>query len=488
MLDNSIIEEYLKQADFGDNKLQKFIFKSMAEAKENVSGIALSAEQLERFKQSLIVSTAKNKFTEHHYFNLALAYRLATWEREHHQNIPKRERRAIENELAKELGVEDKIRRYPTYIIAPKNKIIPDDIRKSMPGSSNMKRKYNALFKDLADGDKRVITGFKKQHYHVNPMSKKALAAVVALTILGTAVGVETLDVVTMNSIKYQNAIQYETQIQDYESRMNEYAKQIRNMGLNDIQTFMKVIDDMHTNTQGYDDPEINAIGFFRLDVGNSDGYGVCRNMADNTTYILNQINPQYNARNMLVDLNADGMQLANIERQQHKDDDTFATNNEKEADKEKETENSKTTGLFEANHMVTVVDIPGEDYSLVLDTTNPAIGVLADGKILMLNKIKGSMDYKPAAEALLGWDYQMGMLQNLHQMNSNNASEVDIEQLNQMWGIEAQNTALEQVRQMPNALTLASIAYHTDELIPSESQVKDMITLANSDELEQER
>lgn len=155
-------------------------------------------------------------------------------------------------------------------------------------------------------------------------------------------------------------------------------------MNLTDIQIFMKVIKDMWTEIDRYASPKHEIMGLGRLSL-EDEKIGVCRNFADHITAQLNAINPDYNARNLVVYMSG-GYSIANIER-------NILENNETVEDDKEENDNEfnlDITKIF-GNHMVTAVDIPNENITLVIDATNPSIGVFKDGRIYMFLSPNGN-------------------------------------------------------------------------------------------------
>lgn len=450
-LEKSNIETYIETADFKEDKMLAFIFRGMCEAKEEREQRPLTIQELGIFKQNLQARMRENKFTINDCFNLVLAYRFTEYEKASGKRLKPREKIFYASELARELGVEDSISQMP-YILAPRDgKIAPTDKRIMLGHSIASRIKYKKMFRQMADGNKITIKSFSMKMLRIPPKAKRQMAIKAASMILMGVLLALPIDTIGMKAMNASNALVYAKQIEDYETRMNNYANELRNMNLTDLQLIMKVMDDMHSNIKGYDNPEIDAIGLWRLDAGNSSSTGVCRNMADNVTYILNQVNPNYNARNMFVRMNTSGIDIADVDRKINFE---YADNLERQGE--------RMPG-FIANHAITVFDVPTQNYSLVVDPTNPAIGVLADGNIIMLNDMQGKMTYTPISELMYGMDYHLGIIKNLRNMNEHSTSkDIDIEELRQQWGKEAQNRALQEVRAMPNAIQLAQNAYHS--------------------------
>ena len=113
----------------------------------------------------------------------------------------------------------------------------------------------------------------------------------------------------------------------------------------------------------------------------NEEGYGVCRNMASDLAKKLNEINPKYNAKTLIVYKDMKSMKRANIDRKI--DSTTIQTQGEQ--NKNHIVEVNK---YIYGNHMITLVDIEKDNVTLALDPTNPSIGVYKDGKITFLIKM----------------------------------------------------------------------------------------------------
>ena len=450
-MENSNIKKYIATADFKDDKMLAFIFREMCEVKEERNQRPLTTQELDTFKRNLQARMQDNRFTINDCFNLVLSYRFSEYERTSGKRLKARERIFYTNELAKELGVEESILRTPYILTTRDGKIASTDKRVMLGHSVASRIKYKRILRQMEDEDKITIKGFNIKMLSIPFKAKRQMAIKVASMILiGVSLALP-IDTIGMKAMNASNALIYAKQIDDYETRMNTYASELRDMNLTDIQLIMKIIDDMHSNIVGYDNPKIDAIGFWRLDVGKNTSGGVCRNMADNVTYILNQVNPNYNARNMFVRMNTSGIDIADIDRNINFE---YADNLERQGE---------LAPSFIANHAITVFDVPNQNYSLVVDSTNPAIGVLADGKIIMLNDMKGEMTYTPISELAYGMDYHIGIIKNLQNMNEHSTStDIDIVKLKRQWGKDAQDIALQEVRTMPNAIQMAQNAYNS--------------------------
>lgn len=100
-------------------------------------------------------------------------------------------------------------------------------------------------------------------------------------------------------------------------------------------------------------------------------------------------------------------------------------------------------------NHIVTLIDIPDKNVTLVIDPTNPGIGIYKDNKIMMFNseEINGlELETRTFITVILkGFDG----IKNIKDYTSGTKNqEITYEQLKQEYGVEAQNEALKIARE----------------------------------------
>lgn len=307
---------------------------------------------------------------------------------------------------------------------------------------------YNELLpKVMYNEIKNTQSLFSAIRWKVKENAKR-LAKKIGLTVIFAGTGVSAVFSHEAKQITDENAKIYEYEIEKYNEKIEDYASKIKKMGLTDIQTFMKVMDDMWKNIDGYGTPAKDIHGFYELDLVDENGYGVCRNMASDVAKKLNKINPEYNARKMTVYMSEGDIDLANIER-------NFLEKNETVLGTENEDENSTfdidsvLKGVF-GNHAVTLVDLKNEDITLVLDPTNPGIGVYSNGKITMFNAIdKKPIKYyaKEYTQAVFVEGGINGVINVVDSMINSFSVGLDYEQLEKKYGVDAQNKALKEVR-----------------------------------------
>ncbi len=313
---------------------------------------------------------------------------------------------------------------------------------------------YNRYLPKMESIDKYMELNKKKigTKSFLYQVRKKILSIVTSGILLlegAPAVLIPALSSLTLND----NARQYSEEISLYNSKINEYANNIRKLNLNDLETIMKVLDDMWSDIKGYGSPEKDIFGYGRLDFLESGSIGVCRNMADDFTAKMNAINPNYNARNLIVNINGSfPYHLANINR-------NFVEQNENPQEENNENKNEENNNNNEqidylqqfktdmlGNHMVSLIDIPSDGITLMVDATNPSIGIFKDGSIYTFATEDGKGLTIPALR-----QYTQGTVESIKYegavIMSHFQNNKDIELLRQKWGVVAQNKALDKVR-----------------------------------------
>lgn len=224
--------------------------------------------------------------------------------------------------------------------------------------------------------------------------------------------------------------------ISEYEIYVDDYLESIDFTGLLDLEIFMKLMQYEHQEML-YSTPEQEITGYFRVQM--LDDKGVCRNIADDLAYRLNLINPEYNAKMICVN-SSYGNWVKNDDKMQIAPDYNF--NNEEIDNDNKGLEEIKKR-LF-PNHAVTMINIPGEDYALILDPTNSGIGVISNGKIDMFNSDNENYYVTELANALLmGYDIRFST--ELNELKSY-FTKHSLEELNELYGLDAQNEAIKKL------------------------------------------
>lgn len=292
---------------------------------------------------------------------------------------------------------------------------------------------------------------------------------------LGIASSTFTLSLPVLNaSTTKENEIKYEKEIKNYDNKIKKYAEEVNELKLNDVQVFMKVIDDMWNQIKGYKNPELDLTGFMELDLASEDGYGVCRNMASDVARKLNEINPDYNARTLVVNMGHDGQyKLADVKRKILEENETVDTDSSS-----RDVQNKMSDIL--GNHMITLVDVKSDNLIVVLDPTNPGIGIYQNGKIEMLNSVKGNelnFDTRKFTTFITSNGYKDGAESVIDFADSYQESKLSPKQIEEKYGLDAQNQALKEVRKIEEA--------KANKNLSDKESFKESLKVANLDKTE---
>lgn len=240
------------------------------------------------------------------------------------------------------------------------------------------------------------------------------------------------------------NGILYEEEINDYNHEIQNYASYINSLNLSDLEIIIKVMNDMWNTIDGYKFPDsYDGVGYQRLSIY-MNGYGVCRNMADDFTTRMNAINPNYEACNLNV-------YFKDVEMNDIREDlfirNSFISDNSiyqssAEAD---DFLNSGITNIV-GNHMVSCVKSNEDDVLFIVDPTNPSIGILKNGQIYMLsNQVMYGIEIKPIGNIILGSSNREDYLKKFVESFFTNG---DFDSLKDKYGITSQNETLVKINQ----------------------------------------
>ena len=246
-------------------------------------------------------------------------------------------------------------------------------------------------------------------------------------------------------------------EIDEYLDQVEKYGKRVKRMNLSNIQLFMKVMEDMWKNIQGYKSPKLfkekNAM--MDLVLATDDKSGVCRNMAPYVARRLNAINPEFNARVAVVyySIFVKGYKKAKMKRKLIKD--SFEGLGERTIDSIK-----KRTG----NHVIVLVDSKEDNAIIALDPTNPGIGVLIEGRIYMFNEKKyrkSTYVLKEIATTVQANQQKTNLgFSKLDGINDYNNSwepwaNKNYDRLRRKYSVSKQNEALMQLRHMEEGINI---------------------------------
>lgn len=309
-----------------------------------------------------------------------------------------------------------------------------------------------AMYREIKDNTNVIkATLWRIKKSMIKGLKNTLIVATGVLTLGPPAIAVSGAEFV--KDEKNKNQIIYEEDIENYNERINKYAQEVNSMNLDNMQIFMKVMNDMWGSIKGYGAPQNDIIGFPELELATEDGYGVCRNMASDVAKKLNAINPKYNARTMIVKMGEDGKyEIADIKRN------FVEVQEENEEQESQEVQEQKGPSIIDniieninGNHLVTLVDITEDNLILVLDPTNPGIGIYKDGEITMLNSDKENGLTFEAKEYISSF-MTKGGLENITDVikdyvKSFEKSNLTNQEIEEKYGLEAQNRSLNYIR-----------------------------------------
>ena len=286
------------------------------------------------------------------------------------------------------------------------------------------------------------------------------------------------------SNVTKNNIILYNEELDEYNNSIEEYAKEINSLNLTDAQIIAKVMDDMWKSTEeGYGEGKLDVYGLFRLDINRDDTTALCRNFADDFTAKMNAINPDYEAVNLTVycdsscyGYNSSGNIIRSISNEEiepnyykYVDMPIYMNKFLKDTSYEVypisgvdnkqlnnyyiEVKGDKDITEFSGNHTVSMISIKDEEtketkYHLIVDPTNVNISVLKDGKIYVLS----NKDYKGLELTATG-TVILDPLEDSYKIasaviDSNvNSDEINLEELKELYGVEALNENLDYVR-----------------------------------------
>lgn len=156
--------------------------------------------------------------------------------------------------------------------------------------------------------------------------------------------------------------------------------------------------------------------------------------------------------------------------------------NSEKQEDKQENVTTVNEKWLkYTGNHAVVLLELPNENVKLIIDPTNPSIGIFQNGKITIFNEKynKNSMLYIP-----LGSVIHKGV-EGLIDVSSNYFTSWGFEnydELNKNYGVKAQNEALEEVRALNKNDWYSQIRVDVSKTKKSDKSKK-MEVIKNKDE-----
>lgn len=379
------------------------------------------------------------------------------------KKLSKEERQEIKQEIKKlvrEKKYDDIYLKYgqETYLY-----YLPEKIKRQSVKKLLKERRFIDIYNKFGEGEyKKYLPAMKKmdKYYELNskqtsmlPVYKNSIAKkikqAVSLFLAGTA-AVPGVAVCAAESIKSgsiaENSQIVEDYINDLKSYCEDFKEEIKNNNLNEIDIYMKLMDDMWNDIDGYKHAQDEIKGCLGASL-KQEKVGVCRNFADDISKKLNLINPEYNARSFLLHADAAGanIQFADIQVNIIEANETTISGEEKESNEQvRKNENVN-------NHAIVALDTEFEEkkITLFLDPTNPMIGVYKDGKIDFFNSDKEIMRIGNNFEKFVieGKDYISNVKSYGESFNS--IDNEDYKKLESIYGIEAQNASLDKIRSL---------------------------------------
>ena len=261
---------------------------------------------------------------------------------------------------------------------------------------------------------------YKKKKYILNMTKNEAkIAKIMIMGSLGLFLMLIPFEFQRQKNNLYQDYLNSHQEIlEDYNEYLNYYAEYYNNLEIdNNIEMIMKLMYDMGDEIHSYN---LNASDIFnkayRLAFTYHGGEGVCKNLADDLTARLNAINPNLNARNLVVYDNS----------------------------------NKDVSLLYKlvGNHMVTIINPNDEDYTIVIDPTNVAIGIITNGKIKVCYKDNIiEYEYSPIGQIFTVYDSTTNeinyeFLKSIIYHKNNN----EINEIFKKYGLDAQMEAFNEI------------------------------------------
>ena len=318
------------------------------------------------------------------------------------------------------------------------------DICEKYPLSCNYKKMMN--FESIRETGKKYNSfNFKIRNLFIYKDIKNIKYKLKKAVIYGP---ITAIALIFSASISFEKNIEnsYEINkkvIDEYDEDLEEYASKFDSNNMDDFEIIMTVMNYIRSNTQYGFDYEVDEItNYSRLVLNDQNNIGVCRHMTDKFTTIMNFINPDYEAHNLYVDLNSncDTLVTCNVEQPLSQKFIEDAANGENNI------EQSNFVNKNIGDHVVSILKPTGENYYLVVDVTNPSIGVLKDGKIYMFNSNDYSfIEYRPVVQFIMNINNSYADVNKDFILS--NFQNVDLDKLNKMYGLEMQNKVLEKIK-----------------------------------------
>lgn len=229
--------------------------------------------------------------------------------------------------------------------------------------------------------------------------------------------------------------------LEEYDANLEKYASQFDTNTMSTMEIVMAVMNDIRSNTY-YGIPKNEVLRYGRLSLDDTNNVGVCRNMADKFTTIMNLIDPRFQANNFAValDTDCDTFTFCNIERPI---DPVFLE--QLKNGKSPLLEPPELFNKFFGNHLVTIMKSIEDDCYLVVDVTNPSIGILKDGEVYTFNAEQYKfVDYRPISQFAT---YEEAFSDINMKLLLSRFQDIDLNEANEKYGLDVQNKVLEKIK-----------------------------------------
>lgn len=299
------------------------------------------------------------------------------------------------------------------------------------------KNAYNDHLVEMKSQDIQYESGskLKKFSYLMRHFLRTgAFSAAATITLALPPAAIYSADNAAKGELK-----QYEVEIEEYLNHIEVYGEDVKKYNFSDLENVMYIMDDMWQGTLGYGEPSLDLTSYPGLDMADSEGYGVCRNMADDFARKLNAIDNRYNARVMEVYSHGKQYEFPDIERKEHNQ------NNEEQDSSALINLLIKATG----NHALVIFHSIEDDVELIADPTNPGIGIFCNGEIDMFNSYGEEPrvnEYRPITSIFYGVNRVAQIPENYIE-GMGIYTEKKMKLLKDKYCVDKQNEAIQKIR-----------------------------------------
>lgn len=230
------------------------------------------------------------------------------------------------------------------------------------------KRIYKNALIDLTYNEIKEVQGKKAAiRYKIGNLLR--FTTVNTLSILTSGyIGMQGLTLYGITARKQANAVKFEKEIDEYNSKLDEKAKYFASFELSDLELMMAITIDMYENTEGYGYNENEIDGYLGVSMTNGNNpHGICRNMSYYGADLINKIakikGKNYNARVVCGKADFENLELA--------DPSILKTRNNEES----ENDDGNFIPIFSfdvsSDHDVIALDVENERLPIIWDITN---------------------------------------------------------------------------------------------------------------------